>query len=325
MTKVVSVNSDKMLIKSFMNWIEGDESALLVRWNGSEDVTVRYPYSESLPQVEGIASMGVKTQNNVESNGTWQRNGYWFKKQKLFLCRQANEYTKPYKNIISYGDMLHAMKKAFLEDVWEKYSKLFPTLESMKDLGFDMLILREPYITEQTDMAWLTGKLPMNPKDIFMEKTPCYSFFLLFDEKNLIEWLANNKEKIPEGITKNLKTHYALMDVNDKSLVVNFLGNLKMAYLMVEKARNYTPSSKVVASKKIADAMVEYKENHYMGKTVTVVWDNSKGETQKERMAVDDLLLPDEVYLHLNPDDEDITADQVKYIKFGKDYIYQKA
>lgn len=336
MTKTVNVTDEKMIPEVIMDWLQSGEASLLVRQNNSEELAVRYPYSESSDNVEAIVSMNVKDGFN-RIQGTWSRNGFWFKDKKLFLVKKAVMKEHHFSNVVLYRDVLNTMRKALLEKVWEMFTILYPTRDSLEASKMYNSALKEEYTTRETELDWLHGKLRTNAKEIFFDKLLFHPWFNPFEEDEVIDWFSGNEEKVLTEAMNTIKENNALVEGPGRLMISVFRVGLLRAYILSEKAKNYTPSAKILASMKIAGAVFAYVKKHGDVKNFNIVCKNSEGQIFKGKIRKNDVLDADSVYSSLpinwigkgfiDPEDKwkPPAADNVMSVSYRNDTLYEKA
>ena len=337
MIKVINATSDEMAIDGFMDWLKGDETSLLVKIDNSEELATRYPYSDALPNVDAIISMNVKD-FTPQSKGTWDRNGFWFKDKNLFLTKSAYNMAKKYSNVVLCADVLMEMRKALLDKVWDMYSKLYPTLDDVKRLKISNSGVTDEYITREINMKWLNGNLKSDAKEIFVDEVLFSPTFHYFDENSAVFWLSGDKEGVLSGAMEGIKRFYELGEGPGNQFISLYHVSLQRAYMLSEKAKNFTPSANVIAAKEIGEAVSSYGKSHDGVKNLTIVCKNSAEETFTGKIPMSDLMSADVVYLRIHPTWKGMsfynpgekwcsgpTADQVISISYRKDVIYKKA
>lgn len=337
MTRIVNAEDEKMAIEGFMDWLAGDEGSLLVRLYDSEELATRYPYSKSSGNVEAIVSMNVKD-GFKRMHGTWSRNGFWLKDRNLFLVKEAVMREHHFSNVVLYRDVLRTMKKALLEKVWELFTTLYPTRDSLEVLKMYNSSLKEDYTTRETELDWLHRKLRTNAKEIFFDELLFHPWYNPFEEDEVIDWLSGNEEKVLTETMNTIKEYNALEEGPGRMIISVIRLGLLRAYILSEKAKNYTPSAEILASMDIAGAVSAYVKNHGDVKNLNIVCKNSEGEIFKGKIRKSDLMDADSVYLDLSikwtgkgfSDPKDKwkivpTADNVTSLSYRNTVLYEKA
>ena len=342
MTKIVNASDEKMVQEGFMDWLAGNEGSLLVRIDDTEELAARYPYSESYDNVESIVSMNVKDGFKRTRGGAWSIKGFWLKDKKLFLAKKAFMTAHHFSNVVLYRDVLHTMRNAFLEKVWGMFTAFYPTLGSLKDFKMCNSSLKEEFTTRETELNWLHGKLETNTKAIFFKEVldilSFHPFSDPFEENEVIDWLSGNEEKVITEKINAIKENIVQKIAPKRQIVLILCLGLMRAYILSEKAKNYTPSAKILASMEIANAVSSYVKNHEDVKNFNIVCKNSEGQIFKGKIRKTDVMDADSVYsnLYINWTGEGFsepednwkfvpTADNVTSVSYRKDILYEKA
>ena len=321
-------------------WLTSDEKMKIVsrkdNTGGWTLLFIKLPCTKKgYEDVTMVISGQITDMDDWCSTRNFSRTGFWLPDREVFLEDRVHTYNFCEENhhFISEEKLIQEVKKLSKKGIYDYYNNKYPTYESL-GISLDSSDTVKCLQAKIMDLDWLHGTMPVSDWYYFERDANIDWGLCDITTEMCIRYLDGEQDIFYDLFVR------PFLDENSeemKTKINDIKISMASAYHYDELRRNYKPSARALATKKIVDAvnafLTENADKNIQNFKVTGVFsDTSVGTVTENAGHLDNY---DSVYDDINAYGkklmengncikEDIPADHVIKITYGRKVIYSK-